>query len=178
MAIPALSIRATPRDSYKLPPIPTKSQRRHPAAIRPALIPATGQGRQRETDRRTAGTALALPQPRSDASMEVSVAHSSSGPGRRPLKAEITGSSPVCATTSRAELLSNGIESAHSGLFGRVAVALPAGNLASDSAGMIARTLASAPEDLPTTGRGPSFVVLSLEALLRSGHTSHQALKD
>src|SRR2546425_4725299 len=27
------------------------------------------------------------------------VAHSSSGPGRRPLKAEITGSNPVCATT-------------------------------------------------------------------------------
>ena len=26
-------------------------------------------------------------------------AHSSSGPGRRPLKAEITGSNPVCATT-------------------------------------------------------------------------------
>ncbi len=25
-------------------------------------------------------------------------AHSSSGPGRRPLKAEITGSTPVCAT--------------------------------------------------------------------------------
>ncbi len=110
--------------------------------------------------------------------MEVSVAHSSSGPGRRPLKAEITGSSPVCATTPRAELLSNGIESAHSGLFGRVAVAPPAGNLASDSAGMIARTLAGAPVDLPVSGRGPSFVVLSVDALLRSEHTSHQSLKD
>ena len=28
----------------------------------------------------------------------LSVAHSSSGPGHRPLKAEITGSNPVCAT--------------------------------------------------------------------------------
>ena len=32
------------------------------------------------------------------------VAHSSSGPGRRPLKAEITGSNPVCATTHSEEI--------------------------------------------------------------------------
>ncbi len=178
MAIPALSIRAEPKDSYKLPPIPTKSQRGHPAAKRPALIPATGPVRQRETDRRTAGTARALPQPRSGASMEVSVAHSSSGPGRRPLKAEITGSSPVCATTPRAELLSNGIESAHSGLFGRVAVAPPAGNLASDSGGMIARMPAAAPINIPAACRVPSFVVLSIDALLRSERTTTQLPKD
>ena len=43
---------------------------------------------------------------------------------------------------------------------------------------MIARTLAGAPVDLPVSGRGPSFVVLSVDALLRSGHTSHQLVKD
>src|SRR3990172_4962444 len=31
------------------------------------------------------------------------LAHSSSGPGHRPLKAEITGSNPVCATTTQAD---------------------------------------------------------------------------
>ena len=39
-----------------------------------------------------------LPHFRRYGRMVDAVAHSSSGPGRRPLKAEITGSSPVCAT--------------------------------------------------------------------------------
>ncbi len=38
-------------------------------------------------------------------------AHSSSGPGRRPLKAEITGSTPVCATTYAFRTVSSQIRS-------------------------------------------------------------------
>src|SRR5690348_1570774 len=41
------------------------------------------------------------------------MAHSSSGLGRRPLKAEITGSNPVCATVLRLDQSGRGVRFAH-----------------------------------------------------------------
>ena len=52
----------------------------------------------------TVATTLATTRVKSNGQLSLSyVAHSSSGLGHRPLKAETTGSNPVCATTLKLE---------------------------------------------------------------------------
>ena len=77
----------------RLQPLP------HLLALGPTLVPAPISGLAATPGGSLPALLNSCHERTLDGIMVLLVAHSSSGPGRRPLKAEITGSSPVCATT-------------------------------------------------------------------------------